>query len=537
MARLAWHGTAMVLIWGMISAPVEAASFQPLGDLPGGDFYSLAYGVSADGSVVVGTGSKANYYTEAFRWTRPGGLQPLGYLPDATPSSEAYAISSDGSVVAGRSISGSSGGAFRWTPEGMEPLGDLPPGGFDRPSTAMGASADGGVIVGTGNYSAGGGPMPVTGEAFYWTRSGGLTPLGDVPGGNGVSRAYDVSADGSVIVGKGDAQASFQVEDLGVAFRWTSQEGMVSLGFLPDGSTSSAATAVSADGSVIVGYSHSPVGGEAFRWTAAEGMTGIGHLNLVPHWNESHANGVSADGSVIVGGSDGAAYLWTADGAMRSLQEVLAQDFGLDLAGWTLQEAADVSDDGNTIVGWGQNPAGQIEAWRAHVPSIDKIGVADPAAGELGSLQRPFAFSGGTRSLSVDVTYRSGGDLSVGSVSVEDLDPAGQDALEGYMVVGLFPQVWDVDFTGELEQAKLIFHYDASALLGVDESSLVIWHFADGSWRMGGTVDEVAHTVSVTVDVLSPFALGVVPEPGTLSLLAWGGGCLFVCVWQRRRRR
>ena len=47
-----------------------------LGDLPGGSFDSCAYGVSGDGSLVVGNGSSASG-GEAFRWTADGGMVDL----------------------------------------------------------------------------------------------------------------------------------------------------------------------------------------------------------------------------------------------------------------------------------------------------------------------------------------------------------------------------------------------------------------------------------------------------------------------------
>lgn len=53
-----------------------------LGDFPGGEFGSQAYGVSADGSVVVGFGAPAApSFFEAFRWTSAGGMVGLGDLP------------------------------------------------------------------------------------------------------------------------------------------------------------------------------------------------------------------------------------------------------------------------------------------------------------------------------------------------------------------------------------------------------------------------------------------------------------------------
>lgn len=55
---------------GLASLSASAASFTPLGDLSGGSFYSVARGVSADGSVVVG-------YGKAARETRPSSGLPV----------------------------------------------------------------------------------------------------------------------------------------------------------------------------------------------------------------------------------------------------------------------------------------------------------------------------------------------------------------------------------------------------------------------------------------------------------------------------
>lgn len=71
------------------------------------------------------------------------------------------------------------------------------------------------------------------------------------------------------------------------------------LGYLLGGQNSSGATAVSPDGSVIVGHSESASGIEAFRWTSNGGMVGLGDLPGGEFY--SSATGVSADGSVISG--------------------------------------------------------------------------------------------------------------------------------------------------------------------------------------------------------------------------------------------
>lgn len=96
---------------------------------------------------------------------------------------------------------------------------------------------------------------------------------------------------------------------------------------------------------------------------------GLGFLDI---GYESRAYGVSGDGLVVVGYSGSAsgreAFIWDDTNGMRSLRDVLANDCGLDLTGWTLTVAQRISDDGLTIVGWGVNPNGNTEGWVATVP-------------------------------------------------------------------------------------------------------------------------------------------------------------------------
>ena len=190
-----------------------------------------------------------------------------------------------------------------------------------------------------------------------------FTPLGDLSGGGFYSYASGVSADGSVVVGRGNSASG------GEAFRWTSGGGMAGLGDLSGGDFYSRASGVSADGSVVVGYGVSASGGEAFRWTSGGGMAGLGDLSGGGFY--SNASGVSADGSVVVGygvsASGGEAFIWDNTNGMRSLRDVLVSDYGLDMTGWTLSDARDISDDGLSIVGYGINPSGYIEAWMAQL--------------------------------------------------------------------------------------------------------------------------------------------------------------------------
>ena len=100
-------------------------------------------------------------------------------------------------------------------------------------------------------------------------------------------------------------------------------------------------------------------------------MVGLG--DLAGGSFSSNANGVSADGSVVVGSgftaSGPEAFIWDAINGMQNLQAVLEDQLGLDLTGWTLNDASGVSADGTTIVGYGINPLGDTEAFIAIIPT------------------------------------------------------------------------------------------------------------------------------------------------------------------------
>ena len=62
------------------------------------------------------------------------------------------------------------------------------------------------------------------------------------------------------------------------------------------------------------------------------------------------------------------AFIWDTANGIKSLKDVLINDCGLDLTGWTLSAARGISDDGSTIAGYGYNPDGYEEAWIATIP-------------------------------------------------------------------------------------------------------------------------------------------------------------------------
>jgi probable HAF family extracellular repeat protein len=202
------------------------------------------------------------------------------------------------------------------------------PGLIGTESFPYDVSADGSTIVGeSGNTN--------TWEATVWTSNSGVAGLGSL---GSFSSARGVSANGAAISGISNRTGHFE------AFLWTAETGIVGLGTL-DGTDSQSAVygSVSDDGSIVVGYSDNAAGRrEAFIWSAATGMVGLGTLGGY----HSVATSVSGDASTVVGYSSNSlgqweAFAWTAEGGMR----------GLGTFGGFSSAANAVSADGSTIVG------------------------------------------------------------------------------------------------------------------------------------------------------------------------------------------
>lgn len=194
--------------------------------------------------------------------------------------------------------------------------------------------------------------------------------LGDLPGGAFESVATALSADGTTVVGYSKSAASGSYDE---AFRWRAATGITALGDLPGNDFRSQALGVSGDGSVVVGRSDSANawggGGlgypdfEAFRWTEPGGIQGLGDLAGDTFW--SQATGVSADGEFVVGTSDAgggwvlAFSTWTSTTGMQLVGDLPG--------GYKNNGASSVSASGQWCAGWATTPLSGIywnEAFR-----------------------------------------------------------------------------------------------------------------------------------------------------------------------------
>jgi probable HAF family extracellular repeat protein len=350
------HLAAIALLTLAASAAAQtSAVFIPLNKIsPDNDISVEPWGVSADGSVVVGASG-----THAFRWTRADGMLPIGAFvnPGGSQLSIAYDVSADGSVIVGGSVVPDSdigfGTPFRWTiATGLVRLGQLDPS--IPTGAATGVSADGSIIVG---YSVSPNSTEFFGtEAFRWTSSTGMVGLGDLAGGPLQSRALDVSRDGASILGSGSLVVPSDHSAL-----WFANQ-VSDLGSI----TQTDLFHISADGQTFVGRAASRglVINDGIRFEISQLDFILGDTSYI---SGISGNGALAGGSMNINAQTargaGRAYIWDQASGARLLQPLLTTTFGLDLTGWELNTVIAISDDGSTLIGRGFSPGGDQLGW------------------------------------------------------------------------------------------------------------------------------------------------------------------------------
>jgi hypothetical protein len=198
-----------------------------------------------------------------------------------------------------------------------------PAGGELHPSAH---SRDCRVVV--GSFQA----LDTPSRAFRWSVDRGVelfepAPLGDTASG--------VSDDGNTVVGA----RSFD-DGRTVAVRWNAEGSPEELPS-PSWASKVYASAVSADGSVILGYSLTSV--QSLRWTSA-GVELLGDHAAVA------LTLLSADGRLAFGRNDEDVWMWDAEHGLRRLGLLLAEA-GVVGPEWDIWEVAGVSADGQVIAG------------------------------------------------------------------------------------------------------------------------------------------------------------------------------------------
>jgi uncharacterized membrane protein len=358
---------AWLFAFGLSLSPAGAAELHFLGDLPGGSEYSAAYGVSFDGTYVVGGSSSTASGTgsaEGFVWDQASGMIGIGDRPGGFFQSSAVAVSADGRFAAGSSsvLRGTAAVLwFRGPPATLSTIASMVVArGFSEvQATAMSSAGD--VVVGWAdscsfNPDPKGEPI-CTAAAFRWTAEGGLVWFTADPEPFSIT-ATALTPDGRTLAGIINGRELYLKVGSGPIVPRVIRDCL------------SSASGITGDGGTIVGS----LGcfGSAYRWTAATNDF------IVLRNDGVGIAGMSADGRVILDTAGGARVEGLQPIDLREVVAILAgrADFR-NLTGAQFQATA-VSGDGSTFVGSAQVD-GVRKAWRVRLDlsDADGNGIAD----------------------------------------------------------------------------------------------------------------------------------------------------------------
>lgn len=336
-----WAGSSLRAVWFLCAAMVgianahAQATYQFIGP-DGADTWAAAYGVSADGTIVVG-----NTGLEAFRWTQAGGYERLGWLPDPSPASSARAISADGLRIVGWSSSTQHvTRGFVWEAStGMVPLEPI---SYSLPVALSGAYAIGfqGQWIGGYSYDVN------IDQATVWDAP--TNPLSLDPNGlQNTSYVNAIAAEAPYAVGTYSPGA--QAEE---GFRYHAATGWMPIGF-PVGATRTRMQCVSADGQILFGTALFGQGWAPVRWSTQHGfevLSGAPTNSPTTHVWACNAAGTVAVGVVEDNGVRKAFY-WSEATGFAFLKAFLADRGATGLFSSTRLDPRALSADGNVIVG------------------------------------------------------------------------------------------------------------------------------------------------------------------------------------------
>lgn len=306
-----------------------------------------------------------NVYGSAFfMWSEANSGTIIGEGGETGVSGNAN-ISADGSVIS-MSVPNPSNAdqeeavLYNVATQELSFLGHLGASSSGGTSSAWGMSSDGKNIVGLAWTTS------ARAEGVYWKDGEPIVGLGTtVPTRS--SRADAVSADGSVIVGWQDA-----INGVRQGAIW--RNGVQELLKDNDGNILGAATAVSADGKTVVGIKNTT--GEGYIWNETDGTVFVSSNNpdyitsmSVLSDDGKTALGLSFDPTQSILLAEG--FIWTKEGGKVNLNDYVAS-LGFDDLGIVFAVPTGISPDGKYLGGIGANFAeGDAKGFLIKLPAED----------------------------------------------------------------------------------------------------------------------------------------------------------------------
>lgn len=340
------------------SAADAAPSFTLLHAADGRD-RTVAMSVSNDGRFVGGYSSLSTLAPIIWDGETPVTLD----VPAGIESNRALvnAVAGDGRSAAGYGYTASGIQGVRWDATGAAHLLPTDP----ESSSAYYAMNDAGTAAaGMLNDSI----FTGAADGAVWTDSDGVRNIGGYPGVRGVTALRAVSDDGLRFAGHAVIDGMRPIV-------WSSSDGFGILSPVAGSTGHGGVEGLSPDGGTAVGHQDFGGLGRPVYWDES----GAAHeINLWPGFDAGFAYAASESGGVIVGrwvdtsfggSGENKAFIWDPEHGARPLQDVLIAELGLDLGGWSLLDAVDITPDGKTIVGVAMDEFGSQLAYKVVIPA------------------------------------------------------------------------------------------------------------------------------------------------------------------------
>ena len=354
-----------------------------------GTAYGQFWTINTNGTptAINDSGIAAGYNTtQYFTWSAGGGLVGIGGVVPGNGNGGWPSISADGTQVgatANNPVTGKSEMAYYRTNTGMwTTCGSLGSYSGSSASAGFAMNSAGSILAGNAWISAG------NTHAVVWS-GGTMTDLGSNLSTRS-TRANGVSDDGSLVGGWQDRSDGYRSGAVWV----NGAETVLTVG----GNPLADVNAVSGDGQWAVGNGGAYAFGQAYMWNRSTGLSFLNSPFDTSMYDTLSATAVSRDGSVVVGyardtnpldwGTPDIGWIWTSGTGVEEIG-AWATAQGFNIGGNSLTDPTGISPDGRYIVGYGYAPNGFTTlGWVVSTPVPEPATLGVLAIGTLAVLRR-----------------------------------------------------------------------------------------------------------------------------------------------------